>query len=43
MGKMEINNEWKKMVKINNLKVAKNLSFISKEEFTLEVKTILDM
>jgi hypothetical protein len=33
MGKMKINNKQKKKIKINNLKVIKNLGVILKEEF----------
>jgi hypothetical protein len=29
VGKVEINNEWTKKIKINNLKVAKDLGIIS--------------
>jgi hypothetical protein len=29
VGKVEINNEWMKKIKINNLKVAKDLGIIS--------------
>lgn len=40
LGKMNINNERKKRVKINNLKMATNLEMILKEEFKENVKEI---
>ncbi len=43
MGKMKINNEQKKKIKINNLKVIKNLGVILKEEFRSKVKVVLDL
>ncbi len=43
MGKMKINNEQKKKIKINNLKVIKNLGVILKEEFRSKVKIVLDL
>jgi hypothetical protein len=42
VGKVEINNEYKKKIKINNLK-AINYTKIVKEEFKTHVKYILDM
>ncbi len=43
MGKMKINNKQKKKIKINNLKVIKNLGVILKEEFWSKVKVVLDL
>jgi hypothetical protein len=43
MGKMKINNEQKKKIKINNLKVINNLGVILKEEFRSKVKVVLDL
>jgi hypothetical protein len=43
MGKMKINNEQKKKIKINNLKVIKNLGVILKKEFISKVKVVLDL
>jgi hypothetical protein len=42
-GKMQINNEWKWKVKINNINVVRDLCIILKENFIYEVKSILDM
>jgi hypothetical protein len=43
MGKMKINNEQKKKIKINNLKAINNLDAILKEEFRSKVKVVLDL
>jgi hypothetical protein len=43
VGKVEINNEWKKKIKINNLKVVRDLGAIAYEEFRTHVKQNLDM
>jgi hypothetical protein len=43
MGKMKINNEQKKKIKINNLKVIKNLGVILKEEFRSNVKVVFGL
>jgi hypothetical protein len=42
-SKVEINNEWKWKVKINNLNVLRYLYIKLKEKFIYEVKSILDM
>jgi hypothetical protein len=42
VGKVEINNEYKKKIKFNNLK-AFNYTKVVKEEFKTHVKYILDM
>lgn len=41
MGIMKINNEQKNKIKINNLKVIKNLGVMLKEEFRSKVKVVL--
>jgi hypothetical protein len=43
MGKVEINNEWKKKIKINNFKAIRDLRVILEEEFITHVKYILDL
>lgn len=43
VGKVEINNEYKKIIKINNLKAIDYVGVVSKEEFKTHVKYILDM
>jgi hypothetical protein len=43
MGKVEINNEWKKKIKINNFKAIRDLGVILEEEFITHVKNILDL
>jgi hypothetical protein len=43
LGTRDINCEKKNKIKISNLKLAKYLEVIVKEEFTTKVITILDM
>jgi hypothetical protein len=43
LGNMDINHERKKKVEINNLNMVKNLGMISKKEFKVEVKVILEL
>jgi hypothetical protein len=43
LGKVEINNEKLKKVKISNLKVVKGLSVIMEKKFSLRVRTILHL
>ncbi len=43
VGKEEINNEYKKKIKINNLKAIYYVGVVSKQEFKTHVKYILDM
>ncbi len=42
-GKVDIKNEWKKKMKIQNLKKAKNLGVMIEEEFKLKVRAILNL
>jgi len=43
LGKVEINNEKLKKVKISNLKVIKGLNVIMEKKFSLGVRTILHL
>jgi hypothetical protein len=43
VGKVEVNNEYKKKIKINNLKAIAYVRVVSKEEYKTHVKYILDM
>jgi hypothetical protein len=43
LGNMDINHERKNKVEINNLNMAKYLGMISKKEFKLEIKAILEL
>jgi hypothetical protein len=43
MGKVKINNEHNKKIKINNFKAIRDLGVISRQEFKTQVKHLLDM
>jgi hypothetical protein len=43
VGKVKINNERLNKVKIKNLKTFKKLTIISKDEFIIVIKTILNL
>jgi hypothetical protein len=40
---VDIKNEWEKKMKIQNLKKTKNLGVMTKEEFKLKVREILNL
>jgi hypothetical protein len=42
VGKVDQKNEWKREMKIQNLKKVKNLGVMTKEEFKLKVRAILN-
>ncbi len=42
-GEVDIKNEWEKKMKIQNLKKTKNLGVMTKEEFKLKVREILNL
>ncbi len=43
VGKVEVNNQRLNKVKINNLKIVRDLGVIIKDEFKIRIRSILDL